>query len=192
MLLLPQPKLPRKKVPKTAQEIQQEYVEGYSLTPFLKRWQQRLLASAAIAGSGALFATGLNPASLAPMLALGSALGCVGGISCLSSQQTARLGISVEMSGIATGLAYMNPSDLATDGQLMMLGGAGGGIGYYLSTKIFRKLDHNYSNQVFFFQTKVNKCESIPVLFLESKKVHQLKQYSTRQIRQSGNCTAQL
>lgn len=99
-----------------------------------------LPGAAAIAGSGALFATGLNPASLAPMLALGSALGCVGGISCLSSQQTARLGISVGISGIATGLAatlaYMNPADIATYGQLMMLGGAGGGFGYFLSTKI--------------------------------------------------------
>jgi H+-translocating NAD(P) transhydrogenase len=45
-----------------------------------------LPGAAAIAGSGALFMTGANPASLAPMLALGSALGCVGGISCLSSQ----------------------------------------------------------------------------------------------------------
>lgn len=58
-----------------------------------------LPGAAAVAGSGALFATGMNPASLAPMLALGSALGCVGGISCLSSQTTARLGISVGMSG---------------------------------------------------------------------------------------------
>eukprot|EP01040_Poterioochromonas_malhamensis_P001480 gene1480-1568_t len=99
-----------------------------------------LPGAAAIAGSGALFATGLNPVSLAPMLALGSALGCVGGISCLSSQQTARLGISVGMAGIGTGLAatlaYMNPADIATYGQLMALGGAGGGVGYYLSTKI--------------------------------------------------------
>lgn len=95
---------------------------------------------AAAAGSGALFATGMNPASLAPMLALGSALGCVGGISCLSSQSTARLGISVGMSGIGTGLAatlaYMNPADAATYGQLLAMGGSGAGIGYYLSTKI--------------------------------------------------------
>lgn len=99
-----------------------------------------LPGAVAIAGSGALFATGMNPESLAPMLALGSALGCVGGISCLSSQQTARLGIAVGMSGIGTGLAatlaYMNPGDLATYGQLMMLGGGGGAIGYWLSTKI--------------------------------------------------------
>ena len=54
-----------------------------------------LPGAVAVGGSGLLFATGANPASLAPMLALGSALGCVGGISCLSSQETARLGISV-------------------------------------------------------------------------------------------------
>ena len=94
----------------------------------------------AVAGSGALFATGLNPASLAPMLALGSALGCVGGISCLSSQATARLGISVGMAGIGTGLAstlaYMNPAELATYGQLMMFGTGGAGLGYLVAQRI--------------------------------------------------------
>lgn len=96
--------------------------------------------AAAVAGSGALFATGLNPASLAPMLALGSALGCVGGISCLSSQATARLGISVGMAGIGTGLAstlaYMNPADIATYGQLMMFGTGGAGAGYLVAQRI--------------------------------------------------------
>jgi NAD(P) transhydrogenase len=99
-----------------------------------------LPGAAAVAGSGALFATGMNPASLAPMLALGSALGCVGGISCLSSQKTARMGVTIGMTGMATGvaatLAYMNPADLATYGQLLMLGGGGGAAGYYISTKI--------------------------------------------------------
>jgi NAD(P) transhydrogenase len=99
-----------------------------------------LPGAAAIAGSGALFMTGAAPASLAPMLALGSALGCVGGISCLSTQQTARLGISVGMSGIGTGLAatlaYMNPADIGTYGQLMLVGGSGAAAGTYISTKI--------------------------------------------------------
>lgn len=99
-----------------------------------------LPGAAAIAGSGALFATGLNPTSLAPMLALGSALGCVGGISCLSSQKTARLGISVGMGGIGTGLAatlaYMHPDQMGTYAQLMMLAGTGGGLGYWISQKI--------------------------------------------------------
>lgn len=95
---------------------------------------------AAIAGSSLLFATGANPASLAPMLALGSALGCVGGISCLASQQSARLGISVGMGGIGTGLAatlaYMHPDYASTYLQLLTLGGSGGALGYYISTKI--------------------------------------------------------
>lgn len=43
---------------------------------------------AAMVGSTGLYATGMAPAALTPMLALGSALGCVGGISCLSSQTT--------------------------------------------------------------------------------------------------------
>ena len=97
-------------------------------------------SAVAVAGSGALFASGLNPQSLAPMLAVGSALGCIGGISCLSAQSTARLGIYVGTGGILTGLAatlaYMNPSDIATYGQLMMLGVGGGGVGYYISKKI--------------------------------------------------------
>ena len=95
---------------------------------------------AAVAGSGALFATGLAPASLAPMLAMGSALGCVGGIACLSSQETARLGIYVGMSGIGTGLAstlaYMHPEHIETYGQLMLMGGSGAAAGYFISTKI--------------------------------------------------------
>jgi NAD(P) transhydrogenase len=99
-----------------------------------------LPGAAAIAGSGALFATGMAPTSLVPMLALGSALGCVGGIACLSSQQTARLGISVGMGGIGTGLvatlAYMNPADVGTYGQLLAMGGSGAAIGTYISTKI--------------------------------------------------------
>ena len=44
------------------------------------------------------------------------------------------------MSGIGTGLvatlAYMNPADIGTYAQLIALAGSGGGIGYYLSTKI--------------------------------------------------------
>ena len=99
-----------------------------------------LPAAAAAGGSSLLLLSGLNPTSLAPMLAVGSALGCVGGISCLSSQKTARLGISVGMGGIGTGLvatlAYMNPAEFATYAQLMWLGGAGAGAGYLISQKI--------------------------------------------------------
>lgn len=94
----------------------------------------------AVAGSGAAVATGMAPASLPPMLALGSALGCVGGISCLSSQNTARMGISVGMGGIGAGVAatlmYMNPENAATYGQLALLGASGSSLGYYISTKI--------------------------------------------------------
>ena len=94
----------------------------------------------AVGGSGLLFATGMAPSSLAPMLAMASALGCVGGISCLSSQETARLGISVGIGGIGTGmaatLAYMHPESATVYGQLMLMGGTGAGIGYYVSTLI--------------------------------------------------------
>ena len=99
-----------------------------------------LPATVAVGGSSLLFLSGMNPTSLAPTLALGSALACVGSISCLSSQQTARLGISVGLSGIGVGLcstlAYMNPENISTYFQLIALGSSGSGIGYYLSTKI--------------------------------------------------------
>jgi NAD(P) transhydrogenase len=94
----------------------------------------------ATATSGALFLTGLAPTSLAPMLGLMSALGCVGGISCLSSQQTARLGISVGLGGIGSGimatLAYMNPAEMSTYAQLIMVGGIGGAGGYAVAQRI--------------------------------------------------------
>lgn len=97
-------------------------------------------AAVAVAGSGALLTAGVAPASLVPMLALGSGLGCVGGIACLSKQDTARLGISVGLGGITTGiaatLAYMNPADMATYGQLALMGGSGAAAGYYISGKI--------------------------------------------------------
>lgn len=96
--------------------------------------------AAAMVGSTALYATGLAPACLTPTLALGSALGCVGAISCLSSQETARTGISVGVAGIGTGLvatlAYMHPENAAVYGQLALMGASGAGVGYLLSTKI--------------------------------------------------------
>lgn len=52
-----------------------------------------LPGAVAVGGSGLLFVSGMAPSSLAPMLALASALGCVGGISCLSSQ--VRVGLSL-------------------------------------------------------------------------------------------------
>ncbi len=87
----------------------------------------------------------------------------MGGISCLSSQETARMGISVGVAGITTGLAatlaYMNPADIgkeyessilkssiivylvaflcsATYGQLMLMAGSGGAAGYLVAQRI--------------------------------------------------------
>lgn len=37
---------------------------------------------------------------------------------------------------LAATLAYMNPADIATYGQLMMFGGSGAAAGYYISGKI--------------------------------------------------------
>lgn len=94
----------------------------------------------AATGSSALYLTGMSPDSMVPMLALGSALGCVGGISCLSSQKTARLGISVGIAGIGTGvvatLMAMNPADMGTYMQLAGLAAGGGGVGYAVAQRV--------------------------------------------------------
>ncbi len=46
------------------------------------------------------------------------------------------MGASGIGTGLAATLAYMNPADIATYGQLMLVGGAGAGAGTYISTKI--------------------------------------------------------
>jgi len=92
------------------------------------------------AGSTALYATGMAPPSLTPMLALTSSIGCVGGISAMASQASARSGISVGVGGIATGivatLACMKPELASTYGQFAIMASAGAGAGYYISGKI--------------------------------------------------------
>ena len=60
---------------------------------------------AAIGGYGLLTATGLAPAGLHSTMALASGLGCIGGITCLSSQGTARIGVPIGMGGVGLGLA---------------------------------------------------------------------------------------
>ena len=103
--------------------------------------QYFLLPAAAAVGLGAtvVAVTGSTVPEVAPglvsMLALGSALACVGGISCLASQKTARLGVTLGISGIGSGLAAtlatMHPELPETFGQFLILGttGAAGGLG---------------------------------------------------------------
>jgi H+-translocating NAD(P) transhydrogenase len=100
-----------------------------------------LPAAAAVVGSGALVTTGIMSATqVAPALALGSALACVGGIASLASQNTARLGISIGAGGIAAGLAstllYMQPAGMETYLQLAMLATGGGAAGVWVSKRI--------------------------------------------------------
>ena len=100
------------------------------------------LAAVSVAGVAAL--TG-NVApeqapELVPMLALGSSLACVGGISCLASQKTARLGVTLGISGIGSGLAAtlatMHPESSATFAQFLIFGSTGVAGGYAISTGI--------------------------------------------------------
>lgn len=43
---------------------------------------------------------------------------------------------SPSVSRLAATLAYMNPADIGTYGQLMLMGGSGAAAGYYISGKI--------------------------------------------------------
>jgi len=101
-----------------------------------------LPAGAAVVAAGGMGLAGVAPAGLGPTLALGSALGCIGGISCLSSQATARMGIPVGLSGVGLGLAAALGSMVGASPPagvyLQMLGcaGLGAGAGYAVAQRI--------------------------------------------------------
>lgn len=96
----------------------------------------------ALGGATALFATGNAPVALIPTLGLGSALGCIAGISCLSTQETARIGIPAGITGVSMGLAatlgVMSMANLPLEvyGQLLGAAGVGGLVGYQLANRI--------------------------------------------------------
>jgi len=96
------------------------------------------------AGVGGLYSlvavTGMAPASFHATAALASGLGCIGGIACLSSQQTARLGIAVGMGGVGLGLvsalASMNVTSPLVYMQLAGAAGVGGLLGHQIADRV--------------------------------------------------------
>jgi NAD(P) transhydrogenase len=96
------------------------------------------------AGMGGYYAlssmAGWNAATITPTIALASGIGCVGGIACLSSQETARAGVYVGMGGIGLGLCAalsdMAPTSSLAYTQLLTFGGLGGLAGYQIAKRI--------------------------------------------------------
>jgi len=104
-------------------------------------WHYFLLPpGVAIGGYSALSLAGTAPAGLTSMMALASGLGCIGGISAMSDQKNARLGIYLGLGGVGTGLTTalfaMKCPDPATYVQLLGCSAVGGGIGYGIAQKI--------------------------------------------------------
>jgi NAD(P) transhydrogenase len=94
-------------------------------------------------GLGLAALSGAASPSLVTTVALASGLGCVGGIACLSNQETARLGVTVGMGGVGVGLAAtlatmsLNPAiGAGAYTQLAMFGGVGGLAGYAIARQV--------------------------------------------------------
>jgi len=90
-------------------------------------------------GYGLALLTGLATPGLTSTIALASGLGCIGGISTMSSQTTARAAIYVGMGGVGLGLtsalAMMNVSP-AVYGQLIGSAAIGGLIGQQIAQRV--------------------------------------------------------
>jgi len=88
------------------------------------------------AGYGASLMAGQQ---LGPALSLASGVLCVGGIAGLSSQNTARMGNVMGMSGVALGITSVlgtMPMDAGTAGQVALMMGGGGLAGHQIASKV--------------------------------------------------------
>eukprot|EP00043_Microstomoeca_roanoka_P019277 m.215115 g.215115 ORF g.215115 m.215115 type:complete len:1052 (+) comp16972_c4_seq1:181-3336(+) len=94
----------------------------------------------AVGGYTALASQGLVTDNLTSTLALGSGLGCVGGIAAMSNQKTSRLSVMLALGGVGMGLTSaiggMHALNEATVGALAASSVVGGGVGYAISRKI--------------------------------------------------------
>ena len=99
-----------------------------------------LLPFGFIGGSyGVLVLTGLAGPSIGAAVALASGLGCIGGISTMSSQSTARAAIYVGMGGVGLGLAStLAAMDVSASvyGQLLLGATVGGLIGQQIAARV--------------------------------------------------------
>mmetsp|Transcript_14687 Transcript_14687/g.19338 ORF Transcript_14687/g.19338 Transcript_14687/m.19338 type:complete len:1075 (+) Transcript_14687:107-3331(+) len=88
---------------------------------------------------GYALSKGMGFSEVDAVASVAAGLCCVGGIGGLASQKTARMGNVLGMSGVSFGLAStigMMDVEPATYGQLALLAGAGGGIGYQIAKKV--------------------------------------------------------
>jgi len=83
--------------------------------------------------------TGNGGTGLTSAMALASGLGCVAGISAMSSQSGARQAVYLALGGVATGLTttlFTMDVPVSVYGQLLLGGGAGTAIGYKIAQGI--------------------------------------------------------
>lgn len=104
-------------------------------------WHYFLAPAGAASGCYLLMASaGVAPAGMGNVMALGSGLGCIGGIAAMSSQETSRLAPYLAMGGVGTGivtaLVAMNPENSSVYGQLALGSAIGGGTGYAVANVI--------------------------------------------------------
>jgi len=97
------------------------------------------LPLATMVGGYALTSGLMGGPNLGPALSLTSGVLCIGGIAGLSSQQTARMGNVLGMSGVGLGVSSVlgtMPMDPATAVQVVGLMGGGGAVGYGIASKV--------------------------------------------------------
>ena len=84
--------------------------------------------------------SGAAPQGMAPAMALMSGLGCIAGISSMSSQETSRMSTFLAQGGVGVGLATtllaMNPESSQVYGQLALFSAIGGAGGYAIAGKV--------------------------------------------------------
>jgi NAD(P) transhydrogenase len=100
-----------------------------------------LIPPAAAAGVFSLATlSGAAPQGMAPAMALMSGIGCIAGISSMSSQESSRMSTFLAQGGVGVGLVTtlmaMNPESSATYGQLALFSAIGGGIGYGIAGQV--------------------------------------------------------
>ena len=103
-------------------------------------WHYYYMPFGVIGGGYALAKlTGTASASLTPTVALISGLGCIGGIAALSSQETARAGVTIGSGAVGLGvLAALGSMDCsgAVYGQLFLFSALGLGVGHQVAKRI--------------------------------------------------------
>lgn len=103
-------------------------------------WNYYMVPPAVVSvGYAGLQLSGGSPSGLTAAMGLASGLGCVGGISAMSNQESSRLAPALAMSGVGLGLtatAFTMDASPDTYAQLAWASALGGGVGFGLSGMI--------------------------------------------------------